>query len=269
MDLNLSGRVAVITGGASGIGRAVAAAFAGRGRARGRLGPGRRRGRRRGRDPRGVPRPRDRRLGRRRRRGAVAAALERTVAELGPIDHVVHAAAIGSGKFGFPFTNLRPADWPRVLRVNVMGMVERRARLRAAHGRAGDGHDGVPRLGRRADRLADRPAVQRVQGGEHQLRPVPGEGPGPARRPGEHGLPGHGADGAEPIGVAGVARPGPAGGAADLRGVGGRKVRRVVPLGRWQTPEDIAAMVVFLASERAANVTGQTINVDGGFVMHW
>jgi NAD(P)-dependent dehydrogenase (short-subunit alcohol dehydrogenase family) len=49
----------------------------------------------------------------------------------------------------------------------------------------------------------------------------------------------------------------------------GAKVRRVVPLGRWQTPEDIAEMAVFLASARAANVTGQTINVDGGFVMHW
>ena len=43
--------------------------------------------------------------------------------ELGPIEHIVHAAAIGSGKFGFPFTNLTPADWPRVFEVNVMGMV--------------------------------------------------------------------------------------------------------------------------------------------------
>jgi NAD(P)-dependent dehydrogenase (short-subunit alcohol dehydrogenase family) len=42
-----------------------------------------------------------------------------------------------------------------------------------------------------------------------------------------------------------------------------------VPLGRWQTPEDVAAMAVFLASARAMNVTGQTVNVDGGFVMHW
>jgi NAD(P)-dependent dehydrogenase (short-subunit alcohol dehydrogenase family) len=47
------------------------------------------------------------------------------------------------------------------------------------------------------------------------------------------------------------------------------KVRRVVPLGRWQTGEDIAAMAVFLASPRADNITGQTLNVDGGFVMHW
>jgi NAD(P)-dependent dehydrogenase (short-subunit alcohol dehydrogenase family) len=46
------------------------------------------------------------------------------------------------------------------------------------------------------------------------------------------------------------------------------KVRRGVPLGRWQEPEDVAVMAVFLASARAANVTGQTINVDGGYVMH-
>jgi NAD(P)-dependent dehydrogenase (short-subunit alcohol dehydrogenase family) len=47
------------------------------------------------------------------------------------------------------------------------------------------------------------------------------------------------------------------------------KIGRLVPLGRWQTPEDVAAMAVFLASARADNVTGQTINVDGGYVMHW
>src|SRR5262249_57945070 len=47
------------------------------------------------------------------------------------------------------------------------------------------------------------------------------------------------------------------------------KIRRVVPLGRWQDAEDVAAMAVFLASDRARNVTGQTVNVDGGFVMHW
>ena len=45
-------------------------------------------------------------------------------------------AAIGSGKFGFPFTNLAPADWPRVLQVNVMGMVNVAHASRARHGRA-------------------------------------------------------------------------------------------------------------------------------------
>jgi NAD(P)-dependent dehydrogenase (short-subunit alcohol dehydrogenase family) len=46
------------------------------------------------------------------------------------------------------------------------------------------------------------------------------------------------------------------------------KIKRMVPLNRWQEPEDIANMAVFLASDRARNVTGQCVNVDGGFVMH-
>jgi NAD(P)-dependent dehydrogenase (short-subunit alcohol dehydrogenase family) len=41
-----------------------------------------------------------------------------------------------------------------------------------------------------------------------------------------------------------------------------------IPLGRRNEPEDIAAMVNFLASPGARNITGQTFNVDGGLVMH-
>jgi NAD(P)-dependent dehydrogenase (short-subunit alcohol dehydrogenase family) len=37
-----------------------------------------------------------------------------------------------------------------------------------------------------------------------------------------------------------------------------------VPLGREQTPEDIGRAVVFLSSKEAKNITGQSINVDGG-----
>lgn len=46
------------------------------------------------------------------------------------------------------------------------------------------------------------------------------------------------------------------------------KINQVIPLRRWQQPEDIASMIVFLCSARASEVTGQTINVDGGCVMH-
>ena len=46
------------------------------------------------------------------------------------------------------------------------------------------------------------------------------------------------------------------------------KIRKVSPLGRWQTPAEFAAMAVFLASDHAQNITGQTINIDGGQVMH-
>jgi NAD(P)-dependent dehydrogenase (short-subunit alcohol dehydrogenase family) len=40
--------------------------------------------------------------------------------------------------------------------------------------------------------------------------------------------------------------------------------RDPIPLGRFGTPDDVAAVVTFLCSDAAAYVTGQRINVDGG-----
>jgi len=40
---------------------------------------------------------------------------------------------------------------------------------------------------------------------------------------------------------------------------------KAVPLGRYGTAEDVAAAALFLASDDAAYITGQTISVDGGF----
>lgn len=42
---------------------------------------------------------------------------------------------------------------------------------------------------------------------------------------------------------------------------------QLIPLGRPGTPQDVAAVVAFLASDRAAYITGQVIHVDGGMVM--
>jgi NAD(P)-dependent dehydrogenase (short-subunit alcohol dehydrogenase family) len=41
-----------------------------------------------------------------------------------------------------------------------------------------------------------------------------------------------------------------------------------IPLGRFTSPEDVAAVAAFLASEGAGYITGQAINVSGGSVNH-
>jgi 3-oxoacyl-[acyl-carrier protein] reductase len=43
-------------------------------------------------------------------------------------------------------------------------------------------------------------------------------------------------------------------------------VERVTPLGRWGTPEDVAQAAVYLASDAAAFITGQTLVINGGVV---
>jgi NAD(P)-dependent dehydrogenase (short-subunit alcohol dehydrogenase family) len=124
MDLQLAGHTAVVAGGARGIGRAIATAFAA--------------------EKANValidldPETGDLARGLGRDHGVQVMAhvldvtdfraLERSAREIaasfGRIDHIAYAAAIGSGKFGFPFWKLEPADWDRVLRVNVGGAVQ-------------------------------------------------------------------------------------------------------------------------------------------------
>lgn len=45
------------------------------------------------------------------------------------------------------------------------------------------------------------------------------------------------------------------------------KMLAVIPLARMGSPEDVARVSLFLASEESAYITGQTIVVDGGMVM--
>ncbi|MGB2626955.1 MAG: SDR family oxidoreductase [Candidatus Acidiferrum sp.] len=47
-----------------------------------------------------------------------------------------------------------------------------------------------------------------------------------------------------------------------------REMEKSIPMGRVGRPEEIATSVLWLCSEAASYVTGQSISVDGGFIMH-
>jgi NAD(P)-dependent dehydrogenase (short-subunit alcohol dehydrogenase family) len=59
---------------------------------------------------------------------------------------------------------------------------------------------------------------------------------------------------------------------AQRRGIDERKVKedlvKKIPLGRLGTPEEVANLVLFLASSRSDYMTGQAINLSGGSVLH-
>jgi len=265
MDLKLNDRVVVVTGGASGIGRATAVGFAAEGArvALWDLGPGAEAAAREiGSGAIGVTADVT-------DAAALRAAHARTRDALGPVDHVVHAAAVGSGKFGFPFTNLEPGDWRRVLEVNVVGtanvahalapaMVERRrgtmVYVASVAGQIGSQTDPPYSASKAANiNFAQCMAKDLAPHGVRVNTVCPGMVKTPLNRA---------------VWQAWYEQA-PAADRLDYEEWAGRKVKVVVPLGKWQTPEAIADMIVFLSSDRAEHVTGQTINVDGGFVMHW
>lgn len=251
MDLELNGHVAVVTGGASGIGQACV-----------------------------------RRLEQEGCRvvvwdrsgglkvdisdaAAVADALRTTEAEYGPVQHLVHAAAVGSGKFGFPFTNLDAADWGRVLAVNVMGMVHvaqaiapgmiaRRAGTMVFLGSV------AGQIGSQTDPPYSASKAANINFAQCLAKDLAAYGvrvntvnPGMVKTPLNRAVWQAWHD-QQPVEQR-----------RSYEEWAGDKIKAVAPLGRWQEPEEIADMIAFLSSARAASVTGQTINVDGGQVMHW
>jgi NAD(P)-dependent dehydrogenase (short-subunit alcohol dehydrogenase family) len=268
MDLELAGQTAVIAGGARGIGRAIAGAFAAE-RANVALLDV---------DP-GVTAAAQELTARHGVRalplavdvtdyGAIQQAANEVQASLGRTDHVVFAVAIGSGKYGFPFWNLQPSAWGRVLEVNVVGAANVSHAFAPALVRARSGTllflaSVAGQIGSQTDppySASKAALINFAQCAARDLAPygvrVNALCPGMVRTALNRSV------------WEAWSRLQPEGERPSYEEWAGDKIRRLVPLGRWQEPEDVAAMAVFLASPRAHNVTGQTVNVDGGFVMH-
>jgi len=187
---------------------------------------------------------------------------------VGAVDHVIFSIGAGSGKFGFPFWNLDPADWARVLEINLIGAVN------VAHAFApkliARGRGSMLFLVSVAGQIGSQsdPPYSAAKAGLINFTQCAAKDLAP------HGIrvnalsPGMVKTGLnQSVWQAGQANLPPSEG-QDYETWAAEKIRKVSPLGRWQTPAEFAAMAVFLASDHAQNITGQTINIDGGQVMH-
>ena len=215
LDLGIAGKVAIVTGGASGIGAATVRLLAQEGvrvavwdlaakeSVRAELTQSV--------DVTALP--------------AVEAAWRQTEEQLGPPEILVHAAAIGSGHFGFPYTRVP------VSQTDPPYSASKAANINFAQCMAKDLAASGVRVNSVCPGMVKTPLNESVWQAWHDQQPA------------EKRL--------------------------SYEEWAVEKISHAVPLRRWQQPDDIAAMIVFLCSSRASEVTGQTINVDGGFVMHW
>lgn len=194
--------------------------------------------------------------------------LQRLAGSLGDVRHIIYSVGVGSGETGFPFWNVSPSAWARTLDVNLVGAAN------VAHAFA-------------------RSLSERHSGTFLFLTSVAGQTGSPTDPPYSAAKAGLinfmqvVAKDLAPFGVrANALSPGmvktelnrsvwqamqsqlPVADRQTYEAWGEEKLRKVAPLGRWQTSEECAAVAVFLASPHARSITGQTINVDGGQVMH-
>jgi 2-hydroxycyclohexanecarboxyl-CoA dehydrogenase len=186
--------------------------------------------------------------------GSVARAVGQVEDALGPVEVLVNNAGWDELR---PFVETDESFWDRVIDINfkgclrvtaavLPGMIERRfgriVSVASDAGRVGSSHEAVY-AGAKGGVIAFMKTVAR----ESARAGVTANSvcPGPTRTPLLDGM------------------------ASDDEA--GRRLidslTRAVPMRRLGEPEDVAAAVAFLASERAGFITGQTLSVSGGMTM--
>ena len=250
MDLNLEGRVAVITGGAAGIGEAIARALAAEGcvicildknadaarKAASAIAAS---------GKQAISAAAD--VG---DADAVTRAFEQFVASKKRIDILVNAAGLLSTGLA---ADLAPGEWQKVSQVNLAGVLYC---AKAA----------IPIMSRqRSGRIINIASVAAMRGGGTVGNTLYGATKagvvaltmGLARELGPNGI----TVNAIAPAIADTAMT-HAALTEDVR----RTVLARIPLGRLTSPSDIADLAVFLASDRASFITGAIIPVDGGIL---
>jgi NAD(P)-dependent dehydrogenase (short-subunit alcohol dehydrogenase family) len=195
---------------------------------------------------------------------SIDAMVARTVAELGRLDIIVNNA--GVTRYA-PIMELTEADWDHIHRVNAKGVffcLQRAAReMIAQHQRDGSGGRiiNIASISGRGYPGASNAAYAASKGAVIALTKTA------AQQLGRYNINVNaicpGVTRTELGARNAVAR-------AAERGITTAQLEAqqeaVIPIGRANLPEDIAAMAVFLASPGARNITGQSYNVDGGLV---
>ena len=174
--------------------------------------------------------------------------VSRIIAESGRIDVLVNNAAITRDGL---IVRMKASDWDDVLNTNLKGAFNC---IKAVT---------KPMLKQRAGRIINVSSVVGVSGNPGQANYV-------ASKAGVIGL---AKAVAQELASRGITVNAVAPGyietdmTADLPDKAKDAMVSVIPLGRAGTPEDVAGVVAFLASEKAAYITGQTIHVSGGMYM--
>ena len=205
---------------------------------------------------------------------AVDAAVLKVVERFGGLDIVVNNAGVGRGPVDqnsprqTSATVMSAAVWDEYLSQNLKTtFLTTKATLPHLKARGGGAIVNIASIAALVG-VARAPGLRRGEGRRGVVDEEPRAGVRAARHPRERDLPGLPVDAR--VGGAGAADEGrtePAYAELEPREIFDDVVKRRVPLGREQTPEDIGQLAAFLASDAARNITGQWIAVDGGITL--